>query len=140
MSFKEELDYLNSTEEKEKNLNQRVQLTQVQTDQIKNTNSNIPVDFLDYLLEIGCGSIMHSQFKVYNDLTDFIDLGLNDLYSLPAGVKLFGDNFSGDFSGFDLSKEKTDEVVEFWHDSKEVYYTGKTFREYIREKMLMPHS
>lgn len=140
MSFKDELDYLTSSEEKGNNFNQRVQLTQAQIDQIKKTNSNIPVDFLDYLMEIGFGSIMYSQFKVYNDLTDFFDLGLNDWHPLPAGVKLFGDNFSGDFSGFDLSKEKTDEVVEFWHDSKEVYYTGKTFREYIREKMLMPHS
>jgi hypothetical protein len=54
---------------------------------------------------------------------------------LPSGVKLFGDNFAGDFAGFDLSSPK-DEVVEFWCDSNKVFATGKTFREYIRGKML----
>ena len=55
---------------------------------------------------------------------------------LPENVKLFGDNFSGDFAGFDLTT-KNNLVVEFWHDDNKVVNTGKTFREYIREKLSM---
>ena len=138
MSFESELNYLSLNEDKESNPNQRQRLTQEEIDGILNEYANAPVDFIDYLKEIGAGNVMSTQFKIYDKLTDFFDLGLDDLYTLPNGVKLFGDNFSGDFAGFDFSKENTDEVVEFWHDSNEIYNTGKTFREYIREKMLMP--
>jgi len=136
MSFENELNYLNLNEEQE-SLNQRIVLTQDEVDDILKEYPTVPADFIDYLQEIGIGNIMSSQFKVYGKLLDFVELGLDDIYELPSNTKLFGDNFSGDFSGFDLSKENTDEVVEFWHDSNEVYYTGKTFREFVREKMLM---
>jgi hypothetical protein len=45
----------------------------------------------------------------------------------------FGDNFSGDLSGFLPDSDWA--VVELWHDSGTVYETKKGFGEYIREKM-----
>ncbi|MEN9655650.1 MAG: hypothetical protein RL311_558 [Bacteroidota bacterium] len=136
MYFDEEIDYLKNREE----INNRELISKIQLDNIFGNYPNIPRDYLNYLSEVGAGNVMNSQFNIYNNLTDFSDLGLDDIYSLPDNVKLFGDNFSGDFAGFDLSKSETDEVVEFWHDSNEVYYTKKTFREYIREKILMPNT
>ncbi|MDY3548969.1 SMI1/KNR4 family protein [Riemerella anatipestifer] len=98
---------------------------------------NIPKDYIDYLLEIGAGVIREIQFDVKGFLFDFSDLGLEEIFYVDEKIKFFGDDLSGNFAGFDLSKENTDEVIEFWHDSNEIYYTGKTFREFIREKMLM---
>ncbi|AJH15023.1 hypothetical protein MPR_1848 [Myroides profundi] len=46
----------------------------------------------------------------------------------------FADNFSGDFIGFDLTNNQ---VTEFWHDSQEVYHTGKSFCEYIKYMILV---
>ncbi|MEO8239271.1 MAG: hypothetical protein ABI793_12070 [Flavobacterium sp.] len=69
------------------------------------------------------------------NLFDFNDLGLEDIYYLHENIKLFGDNYSGDFAGFNI--DNNDEVIEFWHDSNERHYTGKTFGKYIREKMFM---
>jgi hypothetical protein len=48
---------------------------------------------------------------------------------------VFGDNFSGDFSGF-LIEEKW-KVAEFWHDCEELKVYKQNFQEYIRKQMLM---
>jgi hypothetical protein len=140
MYFDEELDYLKANEELSNDVNKRVLVNQIQLGNILEQYPNIPTDYINYLSEVGVGNIMNSQFNIYNNLTDFIDLGLDDVYNLPDNIKLFGDNFAGDFAGFDLSKNDSDEVVEFWHDSNEVYYTKKSFRQYIRERMLMPNA
>jgi hypothetical protein len=55
---------------------------------------------------------MESQFKVMNVLFDFTELGLEDIYYLPDNIKLFGDNYSDDFAGFDILSNK-DEVMSF---------------------------
>ncbi|MBF7092633.1 SMI1/KNR4 family protein [Flavobacterium sp. ALJ2] len=136
MSFEKEINFLLQNENKDFAINEKIRATNQEILELKNEYPNIPNDFLEYLLEIGSGNIMESQFKVMNKLFDFNDLGLEDIYDLPDNIKLFGDNFSGDFSGFNIDNN-IDEVIEFWHDSNEIYYTGKTFREYIREKMLM---
>jgi hypothetical protein len=137
MSFESELNYLSLIEQKENILAQRLTISSKEIDSILKEYHNVPLDFINYLKVIGAGNILNSQFKIYNNLTDFLDLGLDNFDTLPEGIKLFGDNFSGDFSGFDLSKEITDEVIEFWHNSSEIHYTGKTFREYIRGIILM---
>lgn len=100
------------------------------TNKILDTYPTIPLDYLLFLNEIGAGNIKGSTFNLYSNLTDFKDLGLDDIYDLPPNIMLFGDNFSGDFSGFDLLKQ--DEVIEFWHDDGDIFRTGKTFYEYIK--------
>lgn len=52
-----------------------------------------------------------------------------DIYFLPENIKIFGDNFSGDFIGFDF--DKNGEVVEFLNESEEISWTGKNFKQYI---------
>jgi hypothetical protein len=132
MNFTNELLFLNEFRDE----NVRVTLNNIQTAKIIKQYPNVPLEYISYLEEIGAGTLM--SFKVYENLTDFEDLGLSELYSLPNEIKLFGDNFSGDFAGFDLSKNNSDEVVEFWHDSNRIYHTGKTFRQYIRTIILYP--
>ncbi|SHM98561.1 SMI1/KNR4 family protein [Flavobacterium pectinovorum] len=136
MSFEKELNFLEKNENQDKLINNKIRSTVSEINHLKESYPNLPNDFFDYLLEVGSGNIMESQFKVMNVLFDFNDLGLEGIYYLPDNIKLFGDNYSGDFAGFDILSNK-DEVIEFWHDSNELHYTGKTFRKYIREKILM---
>lgn len=47
----------------------------------------------------------------------------------------FGHNFSGDTSVFDTKENFR--VLEFWHDSRTFDDPKQSFKEYIRESMLM---
>lgn len=136
MTYKDEINFLLRTEDSNDPSNQRNKIADIGLDELKLNNLNIPIDYLIYLQEIGEGSFREGQFKVFGYLLSFDDIGLGGIYDTPDNIKIFGDNFSGDFACFDLSSNKN-EVIEFWHDSEELYYTGKAFREYIREQMLM---
>ena len=89
---------------------------------------SIPLDYIMFLKEVGSGNI-NNVLDLKDFLFNFEDLGLEDIYSLPENIKLFGDNFSGDFIGFDF--DKNGEVIEFLHENGEIYWTGKNFKEYI---------
>lgn len=132
MYFDKELEFLKSKEEE----NFRKKLSKVELDKILLKYPNVPSDYINFLSEVGEGNLRDHQFKIYSSLIDFYDLGLENVYQLPEEIKLFGDNFAGDFAGFDISS-KTDLVFEFLHDSDKIYNTGKTFREFIRDKILM---
>ena len=58
-------------------------------------------------------------------------------YWIEPGMRVlcFGDNFQGDLSGF--LPDDGWAVVELWHDARELYRTGQTFGQYIRNQMLM---
>lgn len=96
----------------------------------------LPQDYLTYLQEIGSGSFRNCQFNITSSLFDLEDLDLSDHYELKSNIYFFGDNFSGDFSGFDFDRNDGN-VVEFWHESGDLYYTNKSFQTYIREQMLI---
>ncbi len=136
MKFHKELAFLLESEKLSQVVNERQKLSEHELHDIRRIYPNIPNDFINYLKEIGAGNIGKSQFKITNTLYDFSDIGLDEIYNIPKNIKFFGDNFSGDFAGFDVSQIK-DEVIEFWHDSNQLYHTKKTFREYIREKILL---
>jgi len=107
-------------------------------DQIKNLLSEypkLPIDYIIYLQEIGSGSFRQSQFNVITPF-NLEDLGLENHFELKSNIWFFGDNFAGDFAGFDFG-QNDGKVVEFWHDSGELYYTNQSFQNYIREQMLM---
>jgi hypothetical protein len=130
MDFDKEKKYLRNIEK----FNNRNVLSIDEVKIIEKKYPTIPQNYLNYLQKIGAGSIKDSGFNIYSNLVDFYDLGLNDIYTSPNNIKFFGDNFSGDFVGFDLNNIK-DEVIEFWHDDETFFYTGKTFSEYILEKI-----
>lgn len=132
MKFIKEKEFLLRIENISNTVSTREIVSAEKLETLRKTFPQISNDYLDYLSEIGSGNIRSSLFKVQPYLFDFSDIGLEEVYSVKNDVKFFGDNFNGDFSGFDFSKN-TNEVVEFWHESGTIHYTNKTFREYIFE-------
>lgn len=131
MAFSDELQDIVKKTSKEV---ERKPISDAQLNTIQSISINIPEDYLTYLRIVGAGDLTLSSIKIYPTLCDFSDFGLEEIYSVNKSIKFFGDNYSGDFLGFDLAKNK-DEVLEFWHDSSSIHITGKTFREYIREAL-----
>lgn len=116
-------------------VNKKEILNPTEINTLKTIYPNIPQDYLDYLMEIGTGTIMEMQFNVKPFLFNFYDLGLEKVYSVSDEIKFFGDNYNGDFAGFNL-KNNDGTVVEFWHESGELIYTNKTFHQFIKDQML----
>jgi len=131
INYASEIEFLKKVESH----NNRTLLNNDQTKNLLLEYPKLPEDYLIYLQEIGSGSFRESQFNVTAPF-NLEDLGLEDHYELKPNIWFFGDNFAGDFAGFDLD-QNDGKVVEFWHDSGELYYTNKTFKTYIREQMLM---
>lgn len=115
---------------KEKEITNLVVISEKELNENFEDFKNTPLDYIFFLIEVGYGNI-NNILDLKNFLFDFDDLGLEDIYDLPENIKLFGDNFSGDFIGFDF--DKNGEVIEFLHESGEIYWTGKNFKEYISE-------
>ncbi|MDR0228514.1 MAG: hypothetical protein LBI72_05550 [Flavobacteriaceae bacterium] len=93
-----------------------------------------PHDYIAYLKEIGYGNFRECQFKVQSFLFNLEEIGLDEHYSIKSNVWFFGDNYFGDFSGFDLDLNDG-LVVEFLHETGELYYTKQSFYNYIRQQM-----
>lgn len=121
---------------KRKRMNTRQKYTARETNKLRRQYPGVPEEYLDYLREVGAGAFRQCQFTVYGGLgTPDEILGEGVFYWLDPKLRVlcFGDNFSGDLSGF-LPDSKW-AVVELWHDSGTVYAVKKNFGEYIREKM-----
>ena len=136
MKYSTELAFLSLVEKTDDETNHRNILSNSEIELLKSEFRSIPDDLVDYLQEIGSGSFRECQFRVHYRLFDLRDLGLEDVYQLKDGIKFFGDNFAGDFAGFDF-KGNPSLVVEFWHEEGTIFETRKTFKEYIREQMLL---
>ena len=102
----------------------RIPISNAQLDAIRLISSNVPNDYVTYLNVVGAGDLVPSVIKIYPTLCILSDFGLEEEYSVDDGIMFFGDNYSGDFLGFDLSNSD-DEVIEFWHDSETTHRTGK---------------
>lgn len=134
MEYDLELRFLNKIEDKTDESNLRKKLSDSDLNLLRQNHNGVSEEYLTYLKEVGCGSFKECQFNVLDYLFDLSELGLEDVYELKDEIKFFGDNFSGDFAGFDFEKNPN-EVIEFWHDDGTVYETGKSFKEYIGEKI-----
>lgn len=133
--YSREKEFLNSVEDN----NQRELVNEMEANKLIESFPNIPLDYIDYLKEIGAGSFMDSRYMVYSSLMELKDFGIEDNNQKAINIKFFGDNFSGDIAGFDLTK-KDGYVIEFWHDSGELNYTKKKFQNYIKEQMQIEDS
>jgi hypothetical protein len=112
----------------EKGITNLIPISEKQVNELLEKNKDTPFEYIIFLKEIGCGNI-NNILDLKGFLFDFNDLGLEDIYNIPENIKLFGDNFSGDFIGFDFNKNG--EIIEFLHESGEIYWTSKNFKEYI---------
>jgi hypothetical protein len=134
MDYKEEICFLETVETKSEQ-NDRIKFNDSEIAVIRNKYKNIPIDYLDYLKHIGCGSFRENQFMVYKNLVKLSDIGIETENDETNNILFFGDYFAGYLSGFDLMKNGN--VIEYWHDSGEIYETETCFKEYIKEQMLM---
>jgi hypothetical protein len=137
--FGDAIEFLARAENpKKKRQNNRKQLTASETKKLKRGFPGVPDDFVAYLREVGAGSFRQCQFTVYGFLgTPDQILGKGVLLRKDPSIPVlcFGDNFSGDLSGF--LPEDNWAVVELWHDDGTLYRVKKPFGVYIRERMLM---
>lgn len=134
INYNLEIQFLKKVEDVNNVTNKREILTDDQIKGLLEKHPKIPKDYITYLQEIGSGNFRECKFKVQSLLFDLEDLGLEDHYELKSNIYFFGDNYCGDFSGFDFDNNDGN-VVEFWHESGELYYTNKSFHNYIREQM-----
>lgn len=133
MKYQKEIDYL-----KRNNLleNNRVIISENEAREIRDFHKNIPEEFIDFLKEIGAGQFRNSQYEIKSFVFDFYEIGLDHIYEIDKSILLFGNSFSGDFVGFDLSKIQPT-VLEIDHLSGEIYDTNKTFIEFLRDDLKM---
>lgn len=136
INYNLEKGFLKKVEDEKDETNRREVATEEQLKKILKRYPNAPADFIAYLKEIGSGNFRECQFKVQPFLFNLEALGLDKHYAIKSNIWFFGDNYCGDFSGFDLDRSDG-LVVEFWHETGELYYTNQTFQRYIRQKMLM---
>ncbi|MTH18000.1 SMI1/KNR4 family protein [Flavobacterium sp. LC2016-01] len=134
--YNKEKDFLKKVENPDDETNKREILNKEQIEMLLEKYPKVPQDYISYLQEIGSGNFREGQFKVHSSLFNLEDLGLEDHYELQSNIWFFGDNYCGDFSGFDFNEENGN-VVEFWHESGELHYTNTSFQTYIRTQMLM---
>jgi predicted DNA-binding WGR domain protein len=123
---------------KKRQMNARKRLTARQVEKLRRQFPGVPEDFLAYLLQVGEGAFRECQFAVRGDLVTPDELfgeGVFFRQDPTTRVLCFGDNFSGDMSGF--LPEKRWSIVELWHDDGTLYPVKKPFGKYIREEMLM---
>ncbi|MEO4054722.1 SMI1/KNR4 family protein [Solibacillus sp. CAU 1738] len=96
---------------------------------------DIPQDYRDFLIEVGFGSVADGYFMFYEGLIE-----ADEIYDAVVNpeikkVLLFGDNFSGDATGF-LPTENWS-IVEIWHeDLSIVTREEETFFEFVRKVFL----
>ncbi len=134
--YREEIEFLKKYENSEEKTNkERVFLSESEIESLKSKFPDLPLDYIEYLKQIGWGTFRECQFNIFEAICY-----LEDLYDVDAEFEekrylAFGDNFSGDTSLFDTHNNY--EVVEFWHDSYEFHPEQKTFKQYIRSCMLM---
>jgi hypothetical protein len=134
MKYEKLFNFLKKVE-KDNERNKREIISKQEINQMKADFPEVSSDYFDYLEEIGAGTFRECQFMVYSYLGTLEDFSCEHLFSSPINVLIFGDNFSGDFSAFNVDNNYS--VVELWHDVGEIYETNLSFKDYIEECALM---
>jgi hypothetical protein len=96
---------------------------------------SVPQDYIDFLTEVGFGSISNGYFMFYEGLIAADNIYDSDVNPEIKNVFLFGDNFTGDAIGF-LSTDNWS-IVEIWHDNLSIVpREEKTFMELVNKIFL----
>jgi hypothetical protein len=93
----------------------------------------LPEDYLDYLREVGWGDFGNSSYMIYSGLLRSDEIYDPETADDLSHILFFGDDFSGDCAGFDT--ENAWAVVEVEHTHMEVSELGKTFEEFIKDRI-----
>jgi hypothetical protein len=137
--FEDVIAFLDRVEDaKRANMNRRNPISARDAASLREQYPGVPDDYIAYLREVGWGSFRESQFMLYSSLgtpDEILGEGVFDWLSPETHVLCFGDDFSGNLSGFLPDKKWA--IVELLHDVQDTYAIEQSFGEYIREKMLM---
>jgi hypothetical protein len=132
--YDKEIEFLTRVESHE-DKKQRTVVSASELQQLALEHPGIPLDYLDYLAQVGAGSFRNCQYTVYGEFFEADEILGPEATRFGREILCFGDNFSGDPAGFMPSKNWA--VVELWHDDLTLDFTKKTFHEFIRDRMLM---
>ncbi|WP_417799157.1 hypothetical protein [Tenacibaculum sp.] len=133
--FYEEISHLKKVEEKEGIENTRQRLGKKEIRKLRMYYENLPVEYIDFLKNIGAGSFREKTFRIYEGVFYLEELGIYPSIDVNDKIKFFGDDYEDEYFGFDL-KTKDCLVIEYSPGVDEtIHETGKTFKEYIREKI-----
>lgn len=109
----------------------------VTTEQVKKIKINyprVPIEFIDFLIEIGAGSFKNSCFEIKNFLFTMDDIGLKEIYNISPSIIFFGNSISGDFVGFDFSTSNCFIII-LEHETGDIYNTGLSFDAFIKAEI-----
>jgi hypothetical protein len=102
--------------------------------QLQRKHAGLPLDYVDYLREVGWGSFLRCRYTVYQRLMPAADRFGNSIAErLGQRVLCFGDNMAGDVAGFLPDRDWT--LIEIDPLEFAVHETGQSFGRYIRERM-----
>lgn len=88
----------------------------------------IPQEYIDFLKEVGYGSVSDGYFMFYGGLIEADEIYNADDNPEIKNVLLFGDNFSGDAIGFQTTNNWS--IVEIWHEDLSIVPRDeKSFKE-----------
>jgi hypothetical protein len=103
-------------------------------DQLQHSHAGLPADYVEYLREVGWGSLLRCRYTVYRQLMPAAErFGKQVAARWERRVLCFGDNLSGDVAGFLPDQDWA--VVEIGHMDFSIHVTGQTFGRFIRERM-----
>ncbi|WP_246017722.1 SMI1/KNR4 family protein [Mesobacillus subterraneus] len=92
----------------------------------------IPIDYIDFLREVGFGSISEGYFMFYEGLIPAEEIFDTDINSEIKNIFLFGDNFSGDATGFFRTNNWA--IVDIWHEDLSIIpREERTFVEFVNK-------
>ncbi len=136
--YKTEIEFLQKYEDANNAQNERTLLTEEEISKLSSEHPKLPLEFIEYLKQIGWGAFRECQYMIHEPsslLSDFADM-----YYLadepPEGdldnYVVFGDGFDGDLGLINLNTQK---VAVYLHESTEIYQTEQGFKLFINEMM-----
>ncbi len=124
-------------------------LTHVTIDQIHELRGQypgVPEDYLDFLLEVGCGSFAGGVYWVYSGLVTSDDIFDPEIADRLPGLLFFGDDFQGFCGGFYPEKHRsiievdsTNFSVSMVASSFELFIIGAIRSKLVNEPFAVPH-
>jgi hypothetical protein len=92
--------------------------------------SNLPVDYLDFLAEIGYGVIGQRQYMVYDGVLPLSELLADACDPNLAHLLVFGDTTGGTCHAFNPSEEMRVTTIDL--DTQDVEFAAPSFEIFIR--------